>query len=172
MTTLPQVADSDSPDDSTRQISTANGINKIINSYIILADQKASFLIAAGVAAPSLLLTALPQGMVFAAVVYLASTALFILSVILSMATIIPRIPMEGNGSVFWGDIATCGDLKTYQKRFDDSYENGKLQSEYVTLNYYSARILRSKFRCLRFSIIAFVIGSILGTVSTIMSRL
>ncbi len=172
MTTLPQVADSDSPDDSTRQISTANGINKIINSYIILADQKASFLIAAGVAAPSLLLTALPHGMGFAAVVYLASTALFILSVILSMATIIPRIPMEGNGSVFWGDIATCGDLKTYQNRFDDSYVNGKLQSEYVTLNYYSARILRSKFRCLRFSIIAFVIGSILGTVSTIMSRL
>lgn len=172
MSTIPQISDNDFPDDPTRHISTANGINKIINSYIILADQKASFLIAAGVAAPSLLLSTLPQGMGFAAYVYLASTALFILSVILSMATIIPRIPMQGTGSVFWGDIATCGDLQTYQRRFDNSYENNKLKSEYVELNYYSARILRSKFRCLRFSIIAFVIGSILGTASTLIGRL
>jgi len=172
MSTLPKITDNDLPDDTIRHISTVNGINKIINSYIILADQKASFLIAAGVAAPSFLLTMMPQGMGFATLLYFASTALFILSVILSMATIIPRIPMQGTGSVFWGDIATCGDLQTYQKRFDDSYENGKIKSEYVTLNYYSARILRSKFRCLRFSIIAFVIGSILGTVSTTIGKL
>lgn len=172
MNLLSQINDDDLPQGANRQAPQANAINKIINSYVILADQKASFLIAAGVAAPSFLLSKLPQGMGVTTFIYFASTSLFILSVILAVAAIIPRIPMRGSGSVFWGDIASCEDLEAYQSRFSSSFADGKIGSEYVTLNYYSARILRSKFRCLRFSIFGLVTGIILGTISTIMSRL
>ena len=172
MDNLSQATDDNHSDDPNGHVSPANGINKIINSYIILADQKASFLIAAGIAAPSFLLSNLPQGMGFATLVYFASSALFILSLILSVSALIPRIPMQGSGSVFWGDIASCDDVQTYQKRFESSLEKGRLGNEYATLNYYSSRILRSKFRCLRFSIFSFVAGSILGIVSAAIARL
>ena len=158
--------------DPKHHVYQANGINKIINSYIILADQKASFLIAAGIAAPSFLLSKLPQGMGFATFLYFASSALFILCLILAVSALIPRIPMQGNGSVFWGDIASCDDVQAYQKRFDSSLEGGQLWSEYATLNYYSSRILSSKFRCLRFSIFSFVVGSVFGIVSATLTRL
>lgn len=172
MNNLPQISDDSRSADPNRHVSPANGINKIINSYIILADQKASFIIAAGIAAPSFLLNNLPQGMGFATFVYFASAALFILSLILSVSALIPRLPKQGTGSVFWGDIASCDDVQTYQKRFDSSVEKGQLWGEYATLNYYSSRILRSKFRCLRFSIFSFVGGSILGIVSATITRL
>lgn len=172
MNALSQITDEELPEGTNRQVSAANAINRIINSYIILADQKASFLIAAGVAAPSFLLSKLPQGMGLATFVYFTSTALFILSVILAVAAIIPRIPMQGNGSVFWGDIASCENSTDYQSRFESSFADNKIGSEYATLNYHSARILKSKFRCLRFSIFTFVGGIALGTISTIMSRL
>ncbi len=167
-----QDPEDDQANDPKHHVYQANGINKIINSYIILADQKASFLIAAGIAAPSFLLSKLPQGMGFATFVYFASSSLFIICLILAVSALIPRIPRQGNGSVFWGDIASCDDVKSYQKRFDNSLEKDRLWSEYATLNYYSSRILRSKFLCLRYSIFSFVLGAILGMVSATVTRL
>lgn len=149
------------PDEDGRLTTMAKGVNDVLNYYIQVTDTKASIFIAGSVAAASFLLTKFPDTMVARALYFIGAGGLG-MGLVLATFVVLPRLPARsGCGSVFWGDIAGCGDASEYCGRFGKSAGAGLLDEEYSALNYHTARILRQKIRVLRGAILCFLGGVI-----------
>jgi hypothetical protein len=137
----------------------AKGVNDVLNYYIQVTDTKASIFIAGSVAAATFLLMKFPTGMT-ARALYCSSAVCLGVSLVLATVVILPRLPTRsGAGSVFWGDIAGCGNSADYRDRFGATATAGLLDEEYSVLNFHTARILEKKIRILRVAILCFLAG-------------
>jgi hypothetical protein len=149
------------PDEDGRLTAMAKGVNDVLNYYIQVTDTKASIFIAGSVAAASFLLTKFPDTMLARALYFIGAGGLGV-GLILATFVVLPRLPgRSGGGSVFWGDIAGCGDPSEYCDRFGKSAGAGLLDEEYSALNFHTSRILRQKIRVLRAAILCFLGGVI-----------
>lgn len=133
----------------------AREINKLLNHYITVMDTKASAFLAGNVAAASFLLNKMPADGGAHIAWHIAAT-LFAASTLIAGGVIFPRLPKAGNSVLFWGDIAHQKDLRTYLKDFNRIVDDGFLDEQYCVQNFFTARVLRRKFRWLRTSIVLF----------------
>jgi hypothetical protein len=151
------------PDTNGAITAMAKGVNDLLNYYIQVTDTKASIMIAGSVASATFLLMAFPAEW-WARVLYVSSATVLGIALILATLVVLPRLPAQsGNGSVFWGDIASCESAVAYRDRFANTASAGLLDEEYSLLNYYTAQILRRKIRILRTSIICFLCGVLIA---------
>ena len=141
----------------------AKGVNDLLNTYVQVADTKASIFIAGSVAAASFTLMGFPK-QVFAQVLYFVGACCLFTSLVLGTLAVLPRIPRRRDqGHVFWGDIAACESAEAYALGFDIAAKEGRLTAEYAELNYHTAGILKAKLRMLRYSIMGFLIGTVVS---------
>jgi hypothetical protein len=158
-TDMTQAARTLPPDADGTLTSMAKGVNDVLNYYIQVADTKASIFIAGSVASASFLLMNFPSTL-GARALYVTSAACLGVALIMATLVVLPRLPARsGTGSVFWGDIAGCSGPGEYRDRFGSAALGGLLDEEYCTLNFYTARILETKIRILRVSILCFLTG-------------
>lgn len=135
--------------------SVAKDINGLLNSYVTVMDTKASAFLAGNVAAATFLLQRMPASGA-GKIAYLVAAALFAASTIVAGGVIFPRVPKRDNSILFWGDIAGTSDFKTYYNDFNRIVENGFLDEQYCVQNWFTAKVLRRKFRWLRGAITLF----------------
>jgi len=137
----------------------ASEIHEHLNTYIKLADQKASILLTAQFAFLGLfanaLRTLLPEtGTLFHGVAIL--TALVgLIGIGFAGWVIYPRTdpPAEdGDGFIFWGDILEHGSATSYRDAFTQLDEDG-LHAEVVRENYALADIAETKYTYLRWAL-------------------
>jgi hypothetical protein len=148
----------------------AKGVNDVLNYYIQVTDTKASIFIAGSVAAASFLLMKFPDGFWPRALYFVSATGLGA-SLVLATFVILPRLPARcGTGSVFWGDIAGCSGASEYRDRFGATASSGLLDDEYSTLNFHTARILQTKVRILRATILCFLGGVLMALLHHLMN--
>lgn len=147
----------DIPDD-LQKAAAAKSINDQINYYIQILDTKASYFLAGNVAAASFLLPDMPSNP-FGKVVFFAAIICFATSILVAGGVIFPRRPKSGNSIIFWGDISGHKELKSYVEHFNRILNEGFLDEQYCVQNYFSARLMRWKFRWLRCSICFFFAG-------------
>jgi Family of unknown function (DUF5706) len=151
------------PDTNGAITAMAKGVNDLLNYYIQVTDTKASIMIAGSVASATFLLMAFPVEW-WARVLYICSATVLGIALILATLVVLPRLPARsGNGSVFWGDIASCQSAAAYRDRFANTASAGLLDEEYSALNFYTAQILRRKIRILRTSILCFLSGVLIA---------
>jgi glucan phosphoethanolaminetransferase (alkaline phosphatase superfamily) len=147
----------DIPDD-LQKAAAAKSINDQVNYYIQVMDTKASYFLAGNVAAGSFLLQSLPaEGLARAA--YFAAIAFFCGSILLAGGVIFPRRVKAGNSIIFWGDIAAKDSLSSYIEHFHNTLDSGHLDEQYCAQNYFAARVMRRKFKWLRWAVGLFFTG-------------
>ena len=137
------------------KIKAAKNINDYLNHYITVMDTKASAFLAGNVAAATFLLHDIPD-MGWLRVAYVVALMLFAGSIAVAGAVIFPRLPGKGNSIIFWGDIAAEPNLQAYVANFNLVVEGGLMDEQYCAQNFFAARVLRRKYRCLRLSIALF----------------
>ena len=151
----------DDPCDETRvladlgKIKAAKSINDYLNHYVTVMDTKASAFLAGNVAAATFLLREMPE-MGWMRLFYILALVLFAASIALAGAVIFPRLPTKGNSIIFWGDIAAQTNLQSYVKSFNQVMDSGTLDEQYCAQNFFAARVLIRKYRCLRLAILLF----------------
>jgi hypothetical protein len=132
--------------------SAAKDINDYLNHYITVMDTKATAFLAGNVGAATFLLSN-PPG--HNALFYLA-IVLFAVSTVVAGGVIFPRLPASGNSVLFWGDIARHADFQSYQREFLRVVESGALDEQYCIQNFHAARLLKRKYKWLRWAIMLF----------------
>jgi len=136
----------------------AKDINDLLNHYVTVMDTKASAFLAGNVAAATFLLREMPAaGLPHFA--YLAAATLFATSTLIAGGVIFPRVPTRGTSILFWGDIAAQPNVASYVTEFNRAMESGFLDEQYCIQNWFTAQVLRRKFRWLRASIALFFVA-------------
>lgn len=135
--------------------SAAKDINDYLNHYITVMDTKATAFLAGNVGAATFLLSNPPK---HGALFYFA-VVMFAVSTVVAGGVIFPRLPGRGNSVLFWGDIALHADFQSYQREFQRVMESGMLDEQYCIQNYLAARLLKRKYRWLRWAITLFVLA-------------
>ncbi len=134
------------------KVKAAKNINDYVNHYITVMDTKASAFLAGNVAAATFLLRDIPD-MGWLRVAYVLALMLFAGSIAVAGAVIFPRLPSKGNSIIFWGDIAAHTDPQSYIRDFNRVVDQALLDEQYCMQNFFAARVLRRKYRCLRWAI-------------------
>ncbi len=137
------------------KVKVAKGVNDLLNHYVGVLDTKASAFLAGNVAAASFLLKEMPIPL-YAKVLYFTALTCHAASVIMAGTTIFPRLPKPSNSVIFWGDIARLTSLETYTKLFNSVLEAEQMDEQYTAQNYFTARVLKRKYHCLRWCIALF----------------
>lgn len=159
------------PDSDGFVTSMAKGVNDLLNYYIQVTDTKASIFIAGSVAAASFTLMGFPK-QISLQILYVLGAGFLCASLILATLVILPRIPpTRDKGSIFWGDIAGCGSVVEYTRRFGDAAKAGLLDEEYTELNFHTARILQAKLGLLRLAILSFLFGVLMAVAQHLMKH-
>ena len=149
------------PCDETRvladlgKVKAAKSINDYLNHYITVMDTKASAFLAGNVAAATFLLRDMPE-MGWLRALYILALVLFASSIATAGAVIFPRLPTKGNSIIFWGDIAAQADMKSYIHAFNQVVDQATLDEQYCAQNFFAARVLMRKYKCLRWAILMF----------------
>ncbi len=147
----------DIPDD-LQKAAAAKSINDQVNYYIQVMDTKASYFLAGNVAAASFLLQSVPDGGL-AKSAYFAAIIFFCGSILVAGSVIFPRKPRSGTSIIFWGDIAAKDSLKSYIEHFHNTLDSGLLDEQYCAQNFFASRLMRRKFKLLRWAISLFIAG-------------
>ena len=103
--------------------------------------------------------TGLPLVLLWGAVI------LFGLSVAASVAVVYPRTPSAGDGLLFWEDILSRGKLCDYCEELKEA-DAERLETEYAAQNWHVSRVLKSKYRWTRVSMLLFLVGVLLSAIS------
>ncbi len=90
---------------------------------------------------------------------------MFALSTIVAGGVIFPRLPRAGSSILFWGDIARQGDAAGYVRNFNRVLDAGLLDEQYCVQSYYTALVIRRKYRWLRWAVVLFFIALFTGSV-------
>lgn len=136
-------------------------VNDYLNHYVNVADAKAGAVLGAALTIAGLLLVNLPQAglplvFLWGAVVF------FVLSVAASVAVVYPRTPSAGGGLLFWEDILSQGKLCDYYQELKKT-DADRLEIEYAAQNWHVSRVLRSKYRWTRVSMLLFLVEVLLS---------
>lgn len=135
------------------------GINDYYNHYITVADAKSGAILAANF----ILLGALININICCcySITYLLSSLTSIISIILCVFVLYPRLTKPEKGLIFWENIKNYSSVNEYLndvRQLDIS----KVEEEYAKQNWHVSKILSSKNKNIRHAIIFFVISLIL----------
>ena len=139
--------------DDPQRVALAKGVNDTLNAYIGITDSKAVAFLGGSTAAASFFLSKPVEGLA-PTICFAVSAAGYVSGAVAAASVIFPRIPARGQGTVFWGDIASRGNPNTYASDFERACETGGLLADYSRLNYFTSIILRCKIRRLRIAML------------------
>ena len=139
-----------------------------LNSYIRLANQKASILLTAQLAFLGLMGNFLKQTWAVSnstfQFAFLAAVVAALISIFFAAATVYPNTPETSQGLILWSSITAKGPKK--YKRLLQEKERVDLYNEILDENYQLAEVADSKYSRLRRSILwtgAMVVMSVFG---------
>ncbi len=132
------------------------GVNDYLNQYVVIADAKAAAVLAANLALGVALLDQKPAS--GPAWIFAAAFSMLVLSSVICLLAVFPRLPAGGDGPIFWEDIRKRGSLAVYRSQLRSLDEND-VERAYAAQNWYVSQLLHKKYRLAQWGIATFALA-------------
>lgn len=153
---MPEATDAASHTAHQPPLGFGRGVNDYLNHYVVVADAKAAAVLAANLALGVALLDHKPvTGPVW---VFGAAFVMLVLSSVLCLLIVFPRLPAGGDGPIFWEDIRSRGSLAVYRSQLRSLDEND-VEWAYAAQNWYVSQLLHKKYRLAQWGIVTFALA-------------